>query len=140
VLHIATFLTIFVIAGAPWVHAQTPAPAKVTKADAQRVLKIISGDKVKTRVYCEMGRLGDQMEQADQKGDSKEFDDLFERIYELGKKLGPEYAALIVDSRTSIRHPKSVSRLVRLSTPSIICVGGNAAIWTLKSTSAMCST
>jgi len=61
----------------------------VTKADAQRVLKIISGDKAKTRVYCEMGKLGDQMEQANEKGDSKKFDDLFQRIYELGKNWVP---------------------------------------------------
>ena len=35
------------------------------------------------------------MEQANEKGDSKKFDELFHRMYELGKKLGPEYAALI---------------------------------------------
>ena len=93
--NLRAILTIFVIAVAPCAQALTLAAAKVTKADAQRVLKIISGDKAKTRVYCEMGKLGDQMEQANEKGDSKKFDDLFQRIYELGKKLGPEYAALI---------------------------------------------
>jgi hypothetical protein len=70
-------------------------PAKVTKADAQKVLKIISGDKVKTRIYCQMAKLGNQMEQANETGDAKKFDALFQRMYELGKKLGPEYAALI---------------------------------------------
>src|SRR5215470_5655500 len=88
-------LTIFVIAVASCARAQTLAAAKMTKADAQRVFQIISGDKVKTRVYCEMGKLGEQMEQANEKGDSKKFDELFQRMYELGKKLGPEYAALI---------------------------------------------
>jgi hypothetical protein len=84
-----------VIATAPCVQAQTPAPPKVTNADAQKVFKIISGDKAKTRVYCQMARLGHQMEQANETGDSKKFDALFNRMYELGKKLGPEYAALI---------------------------------------------
>ena len=42
-----------------------------------------------------MAKLGDQMEQANETEDSKKFDRLFQRIYELGKKLGPEYAALI---------------------------------------------
>ena len=93
--NLRVIFTIFVIAAAPCAQAQTPAAAKVTKADAQRVLKIISGDKAKTRVYCEMGKLGDRMQQANEKGDAKKFDDLFQRIYELGKKLGPEYAALI---------------------------------------------
>src|SRR5262245_30996727 len=34
-------LTTFVIAAAPCVQAQTPAPSKVTTADAQKVFKII---------------------------------------------------------------------------------------------------
>jgi hypothetical protein len=72
-----------------------PTPATVTKADAQKVLRIISSDKAKTRNYCEMAKLGDQMEQANETGDSKKFDRLFQRIYELGKQLGPEYTALI---------------------------------------------
>ena len=84
------------IAAAPeCAQAQKPTPAKVTKADAQKVLKIISSDKAKTRIYCDMAKLGDQMEQANEKGDSKKFDELFQRMYELGKKLSPEYAALI---------------------------------------------
>jgi hypothetical protein len=35
------------------------------------------------------------MEQANETGDAKKFDTLFQKIYELGKKLGPEYTALI---------------------------------------------
>ena len=93
--NLRVILTTFLIAAAPCVQAQTPAPSKVTKADAQKVLKIISGDKAKTRVYCQMARLGHQMEQANETGDSKKFDALFQRMYELGKKLDPEYAALI---------------------------------------------
>ena len=89
-------VTILVIAAAPvCAQAQKPTPAKVTKADAQKVLRIISSDKAKTLVYCQMAKLGDQMEQANETGDSKKFDRLFQRIYELGKKLGPEYAALV---------------------------------------------
>ncbi len=93
--HLRVILTTFVIATAPYVQAQTPAPSKVTTADAQKVFKIISGDKAKTRVYCQMARLGHQMEQANETGDSRKFDALFNRMYELGKKLGPEYAALV---------------------------------------------
>jgi hypothetical protein len=89
-------VTILVIAAAPiCAQAQKPTPAKVTKADAQKVLRIISSDKVKTRIYCEMAELGNQMEQANETGDAKKFDALFQRMYELGKKLGPEYTALI---------------------------------------------
>ena len=55
------------IAAAPvCAQAQKPTPAKVTNADAQKVLKIISSDKAKTRIYCQMAKLGDQMEQANE--------------------------------------------------------------------------
>ena len=93
-MNLRLIVTILVIAAAPCVQAQTPAPS-VAKADAQKVLKIISGDRAKTRIYCQMAKLGDQLEQANEKGDSKKFDALFQRMYELGKKLGPEYAALV---------------------------------------------
>jgi hypothetical protein len=89
-------VTILVIAAAPaYAQVQNSTPAKVTKADAQKVLTIISSDKVKTRIYCQMAKLGNQIEQANEMGDAKKFDALFQRMYELGKKLGPEYAALI---------------------------------------------
>jgi hypothetical protein len=88
--------TILVFAAAPiWAQAQGLTPANVTKADAQKVLKIISSNKAKIRIHCEMAKLGHQMEQANETGDAKKFDALFQRMYALGKKLGPEYAALI---------------------------------------------
>jgi hypothetical protein len=95
-VNLRLIVTMLVIAAAPICsQAQKLTPARVTKADAQKVLKIISGDKAKTRIYCEMTKLGGPMEQANEKGDSKKFDELFHRMYELGKKLGPEYNALI---------------------------------------------
>ena len=95
-MNLRLIVTILVIAATPiCAQAQKPTPAKVTKADAQKVLRIISSDKAKTRIYCEMANLGNQLEQANETGDSKKFDALFQRMYELGKKLGSEYAALI---------------------------------------------
>ena len=95
-MNLRLVVTILVIAAAPiCAQAQKPTPAKVTKADAQKVLRIISSDKAKTRIYCEMANLGNQLEQANETADSKKFDALFQRMYELGKKLGSEYAALI---------------------------------------------
>ena len=95
-MNLRLIVTILVIAAAPvCAQAQKPTPAKVTKADAQKVLTIISGDKAKTQIYCQMAKLGDQMEQANETGDSKKFDALFQKMNELGKQLGPEYAALV---------------------------------------------
>jgi hypothetical protein len=76
-------------------QAQKPSAAKVTKADAQKVVKIISGDKAKTQTYCDLGKLNEQIEEADEKKDIKRTEELSQQIDALGKKLGPEYAALM---------------------------------------------
>ena len=76
-------------------QAQKPSAAKVTNAEAQKVLKIISGDKAKTQTYCDILNLGVQIEEADQSKDAKKADELIQKIDELTKKLGPEYLALV---------------------------------------------
>ena len=82
-----------VVAAVP-VCAQTQ-PTPVTKADVQNVTKIIGGDKAKTQTYCDIGKLGDQMEQANARRDSKKVEELSLKADELGKQLGPEWAALM---------------------------------------------
>jgi peptidoglycan hydrolase CwlO-like protein len=72
--------------------AQKP---RVTKDDAQKVVTIISGDKAKTQIYCEIQKLTEQMEQVYEKNDSKTADELSEKIDTLEDTLGPEYAELI---------------------------------------------
>jgi hypothetical protein len=70
--------------------------APVSKvAAAQRVVKTISGDKTKTETYCDIGKLGEQIEQAEQKNDMKKIDELNKKMDELATKLGPEYVALM---------------------------------------------
>ena len=89
-------VTILVIAAAPiCAQARRPTPAKVTKADAQKVLRIISSDKAKTQIYCDMNKLGEQIEQANEKNDNKMVNELSEKLEALGEKLGPEYTALM---------------------------------------------
>lgn len=85
---------ILVIVAAP-VCAQAQKPPKVTKADAQKVIKIISGDKVKMQAYCDMAKIGDQVDTAAQKNDTKKVDELNQKMDDLAKKLGPEYNALL---------------------------------------------
>jgi hypothetical protein len=76
-----------------WAHAQNA----VTNADAQEVIETIRGDETKTQAYCDSIKLGDQIEQADQKGeDTKE---LNRKMDELAAKLGPEYGALMEEYR-----------------------------------------
>jgi hypothetical protein len=122
-------VTILVIAAAPiYAQAQRPTPAKVTKTDAQKVLKIISSDKAKTRIYCEMAKLGSQMVQANETGDSKDFDALFQKMHQLGKNWVPNMPRWLTNLTTLIRSPKSVRRLVRHWMHSIICVGAKRVI------------
>jgi hypothetical protein len=85
----------FVIVSLPvCAQAQKPTAVKVTNADAQKVVKIITDDKAKTQIYCAVADLNDQIDQTDPK-DKKKIDDLNQQMDELAAKLGPEYVALV---------------------------------------------
>src|SRR4029453_778468 len=86
-------VAILLVAAVPiYAHAQNP---RVTKDDAQKVVTIISGDKAKTQTYCEIQKLTQQMEQADEKNDTKTADELSEKIDALEETLSPKYTELI---------------------------------------------
>jgi hypothetical protein len=93
-MNLKLIVAILVIAAVP-VCAQAQSAAKVTKADVQKVVKIISGDKAKTQTYCNIGKLGAQIDEADQNKDAKKADELSQKMDELAKQLGPEYVALM---------------------------------------------
>ena len=65
------------------------------KADARNLVGIIGGDKTKTQTYCQIEDLSEQLIQAVQEKDRKKANALAEKIAELYKKMGPEFAALI---------------------------------------------
>jgi uncharacterized protein YcbK (DUF882 family) len=75
-----------------YAHAQNP---KVSKGDAQKVVTIISGDKIKTQTYCDIHKLAEQVAEANEKKDDEKVNELLEKIETLEKTLGPEYVALI---------------------------------------------
>jgi hypothetical protein len=72
-------------------QAQKPSTAK---ADVQKVVQMISGDKAKTKIYCDIGKLNEQMAEMDETKDAKKAAALAAEIEALGKKLGPEFTAL----------------------------------------------
>lgn len=76
--------------------AAPAAPASKAEA-AQKLVKTISTDKAKTQTYCDIGKLGEQIEEAEQKKDLKRIDELNRKMDELATKLGPEYVALMSD-------------------------------------------
>ena len=95
-MNLKLIVAILVIAAVPvYAQAQAPSATKSTKADAQNVIKIIRGDKAKTQIYCDIGKLGEGIAQAEQKKDTKKADELYRQMDELGTKLGPEYVALM---------------------------------------------
>ena len=95
-MNLKLIVAIVAIAAVPvGAQAQKPAGAKVTKADAQKVVQLISTDKAKTQIYCEMVKLGDEVAQADQKNDNKKVDELAQKIDDMTDQLGPEYVALV---------------------------------------------
>jgi len=77
---------------------QQPDAAKL-KADAQKVVSIIKGDKAKTEAYSQIANLGEQMDQAVQDKDSKKIEELAQKLPELEKNLGPEYIGLVESLR-----------------------------------------
>jgi hypothetical protein len=74
--------------------SQSKAP-KPTKADAQKVAQIISGDKAKLQAYCDSKKLYDQMAAAYKKNDSKTADALNKQADALISKIGPEYTKMM---------------------------------------------
>ena len=66
-----------------------------TKADAQRVVEIISRDKAKIQAYCNIQNLSEGMERAYEERNVKLADEMLQKIDTMGKNLGREYFALI---------------------------------------------
>ena len=65
------------------------------KADARNLVGIIGSDKTKIQTYCQINDLSEQIIQAVQENDIKKANALVEKISELYKNMGPEFAALI---------------------------------------------
>ena len=95
-MNLKLIVAILVIGAVPaCAQAQNPSAAKLTRADAQKVVKTISSDKAKTQTFCDIGKLGEQIEEANEKKDRKTADELAQKMKELEKKLGPEYVTLM---------------------------------------------
>ena len=95
-MNVKVVVAILLIAAVPvCAQAQSPSAPKVSRDDAQKVVTIISGDKAKTQIYCDIQQLGEQMERAHENRNLKLVDELVQKIETMEKTLGPEYAALI---------------------------------------------
>jgi hypothetical protein len=75
-------------------QAQGAPPPAPSKADVQKVVGIITGDKAKLATYCKLASLDDQMQKADEAKDKNKFDALNKEAETLQQSLGPEYAKM----------------------------------------------
>lgn len=75
--------------------APPPSAPKPTKADVQKVVQMISGDKAKLQTYCDLGKISQQMQGADPKKDKKLLESLGQKADALMQKLGPDYVKLM---------------------------------------------
>ena len=81
--------------GPPPAPKGAPAAKAPSKADAQKVVAQIKGDKARLDIYCQIAKLGDQAQAAAEKKDQKKMEDLSKQADALGQKLGPDYVKLM---------------------------------------------
>ena len=107
-------VSILLISAVPeYAQAQQPDIAKL-KADAQKVVSIIKGDKAKAQTYCQILNFGDELDEVDEQRDRKQAEDLSQKIGELEKTLGPEYLALadkLKDMDSTSREGKEIGSI-----------------------------
>lgn len=89
-----TVATLIISAVPLYAHGQD-ANVAALKAEAQKVVSFISGDKVKTDNYCEIVDLSDQIDEAEEDKDSQRVGNLSQKMGKLEEKLGTEYIALV---------------------------------------------
>lgn len=98
-MNLKLIMTVSLFAAMPALaYAQKDSPAtnvpKPTVADAQKVVQAISGDKARLQAYCDLGKLQEQMEKADQKNDTKALKALGDKADSLSQQVGPDYIKL----------------------------------------------
>lgn len=69
-------------------YAQDRPDIAKLKADAEKVVKMTSGDKQKVQTYCELADVSDQIGQANEEEDTEKAEELSKKAEELEKKLG----------------------------------------------------
>jgi hypothetical protein len=70
-------------------------PWMPTIEDAQKLVETISGDKDKLKAYCEIGKLHEQIERAEEEDDTKDFEALVAKLDSLEQQMGPDYIRVV---------------------------------------------
>ncbi len=93
-MHRLLIVAVFLVSTLPVCAQAQQLNTAELKADAQKIVNNIQGDKAKTQAYCQINSLGGQMVEAAQEKDSKKAEALFQRVDDLEKQLGPQYRSL----------------------------------------------
>ena len=99
-MRLKLFAAVSIFAIAPMMAlAQKDDPAeqasKPTLEDVRKVVQAIANDKNKLQAYCDLGKLQEQMEKAEEKNDTKAIDALIVKADTLEQQVGPEYERII---------------------------------------------
>ena len=89
VVAISTLAAILVLA-----QGARPDAPTLTKAEIQRVVQIISGNKTKTQQYCDIGKLNQRMAQADE-SDTEMLEALDKQVDDIVQQIGPEFVKFL---------------------------------------------
>ncbi len=80
-------------------YAQKQSPTKTvpnaTIAQARKLVQMISGNKDKLKVYCDLNQLDKQLQEAEQRKDSQALEVLNARADSLERKISPEYTQVM---------------------------------------------
>jgi hypothetical protein len=87
-------VTIFAAAFAQKDDPADPSP-KPTVEEAQKVVQTIISDKNKLQAYCELSKLQEQMEKADEKNDTKAIDELIVKADTLERQVGSDFSRIL---------------------------------------------
>src|SRR5262249_38786897 len=84
---------ILIISTAPLCAQRQQQDVAKLKEDARNTVGVIGGDKAKTRRYCQIADLTEELDQAIEKKNKKKAKSLTQQVIQLQKQL-PEYVAL----------------------------------------------
>jgi hypothetical protein len=148
VMNLKLLVAILVIAAMPgWVQAQTAvtdegaqhetlsgdkaqsqtrastgdkAQSQTNDDPSQRAFETISGDKTQTKSYCDIVKLTDQVNQANQKGDTEASLKLAKQIVQVSQSLDPQAYRILMPRLSSIPYKDVEAKLGLKPDPTIL--------------------
>jgi hypothetical protein len=95
-MRVRLLMAVGVMAVVPWAalaqdDEQDVSVPKPTMEEAEKLVQTISGDTNKLQAYCDLSRLQDRMEKAQEANDAKTIDELLVKADALEQSLGPDF-------------------------------------------------